>query len=52
MVPKCITKKLKEETKEFIKLQEKRIEKLNIKEEDEQYFTAMGYQVPCFFPET
>ncbi len=45
----ALPKKLKEETKEFIKLQEKRIEKLNIKEEDEQYFTAMGYQVPCFF---
>jgi len=40
---------LKKKTEKFIKLQEKRIEELKINKEDEQYFTAMGYQVPCRF---
>ena len=40
---------LKEKAKEFIKLQEEKINKLNISNEDKQYFTAMGYRVPCRF---
>jgi len=40
---------LKEKAIEFIKLQEERIEKLNISKEDKQYFTAMGYRIPCRF---
>lgn len=40
---------LRKKTEEFIKIQEERIEKLNISEEDKQYFTAMGYRVPCRF---
>lgn len=38
---------LKEKTKIFIKAQEEKIEKLNIGEEEKQYYTAMGYRVPC-----
>lgn len=40
---------LKVKTKEFIKLQEEKIEKLGISEEEKQYYTAMGYRVPCRF---
>lgn len=40
---------LKQKTEEFIKLQESRIEKLGLKKEDEQYYIAMGYLVPCRF---
>jgi len=38
---------LREKTKIFIKSQEEKIEKLNISEEDKQYYIAMGYRVPC-----
>lgn len=38
---------LKEKTKEFIKSQEEKIEKLNISEKEKQYYIAMGYRVPC-----
>jgi len=40
---------LREKTKEFIKSQEEKIDKLDSSEEDKQYFTAMGYLVPCRF---
>jgi thymidylate synthase ThyX len=40
---------LREKTKQFIILQEERIEKLNLSEEEQQYYTAMGYRVPCRF---
>jgi len=40
---------LRKKTKEFIKAQEEKINKLNISEEEKQYFTAMGYLVPCRF---
>lgn len=40
---------LKEKAENFIALQEEKIEKLNLSEEDQQYYTAMGYQVPCRF---
>jgi hypothetical protein len=40
---------LKVKTEEFIKIQEEKIEKLDIKEEEKQYYTAMGYRVPCRF---
>lgn len=40
---------LREKTKEFIKEQEAKIEKMDIPEEEKQYFTAMGYKVPCRF---
>lgn len=38
---------LKEKTEDFIKSQEEKIEKLNISEEEKQYYVAMGYRVPC-----
>ncbi|MDD5463697.1 MAG: FAD-dependent thymidylate synthase, partial [Candidatus Moranbacteria bacterium] len=40
---------LKKKTIEFIKLQEERIIKLNLSKEDQQYYTAMGYDIPCRF---
>ena len=40
---------LKEKTREFIQAQEDRIKKLNISKEEEQYYIAMGYLVPCRF---
>lgn len=40
---------LREKTEIFIKSQEEKIDKLDISEEDKQYFTAMGYLVPCRF---
>ena len=40
---------LRSKAEEFIKQQEDRISKLKISEEDKQYFTAMGYRVPCRF---
>lgn len=40
---------LRERAEKFIKLQEERIEKLGISKEEQQYFTAMGYLVPCRF---
>lgn len=45
----ALPKELKEKAEKFIKLQEEKIEKLNISEEDKQYYTAMGYRVPCRF---
>ncbi len=38
---------LRDEAKEFIKNQTENIEKLNISEELKQYYTAMGFRVPC-----
>ena len=38
---------LHEKAEEFINLQAKRIEKLNIKKEEQQYYNAMGYRVAC-----
>jgi thymidylate synthase ThyX len=38
---------LKEKAEKFIKSQEEKIEKLNVSEEEKQYYTAMGYRVPC-----
>jgi len=40
---------LRKKTKEFIAKQEKRIEKLKTSDEIKQYYTAMGYRVPCRF---
>lgn len=40
---------LRKKIEKFIKSQEIKIEKLKISEEDKQYFTAMGYKVPCRF---
>jgi len=40
---------LKEKAKEFIQLQEQKIEQLGLDKEVEQYFIAMGYRVPCRF---
>jgi len=40
---------LRKKTEEFVKLQEERIEKLNLSEVEKQYFIAMGYQMPCRF---
>ncbi len=40
---------LKKEAREFIKSQEKKINSLKINQEEKQYFTAMGYRVPCRF---
>ena len=37
----------KKKTVEFIKLQEDKISKLNLSKEEEQYYTAMGYDIPC-----
>jgi len=45
----ALPEELREKTREFIKSQEEKIEKLGIKEEAAQYFTAMGYRVPCRF---
>ncbi len=45
----ALPEELKSKTKEFIKLQEEKIEKLDISEEEKQYYTAMGYRVPCRF---
>jgi thymidylate synthase ThyX len=39
----------KDKTKEFIKIQKEKIDKLKTSEENKQYFTAMGYRVPCRF---
>lgn len=44
-----LPEELREKTIKFIKSQEEKIEKLKIRKEDEQYFTAMGYLVPCRF---
>ena len=38
---------LREKTKDFIKSQEEKINKLNVSEEEKQYYIAMGYRVPC-----
>lgn len=45
----ALPEELKIKTEEFIKLQEEKINKLNISEEEKQYYTAMGYRVPCRF---
>ena len=45
----ALPKNLRKKAEEFIKEQEERIEKINISEEEKQYFTAMGYRVPCRF---
>lgn len=38
---------LKEKAEEFINLQSERIDRLDISDEEKQYFTAMGYKIPC-----
>ena len=40
---------LKKKTEEFLKSQAEKINKLNISEEERQYYIAMGYLVPCRF---
>jgi hypothetical protein len=40
---------LRLKTEKFIEQQESRIQKLKIGEVEKQYFTAMGYRVPCRF---
>jgi thymidylate synthase ThyX len=45
----ALPEELREKTKEFIKSQEEKIDKLNLSKEDQQYYTAMGYLVPCRF---
>lgn len=45
----ALPEELKKKTKEFLQLQEDRIEKLDLSKEEEQYFIAMGYLVPCRF---
>lgn len=40
---------LRKKTEKFIKIQEKKIEKIEASNEDKQYLTAMGYRVPCRF---
>jgi thymidylate synthase ThyX len=40
---------LRKKAEQFLKLQEEKIDKMDISEEDKQYFTAMGYRVPCRF---
>ncbi|MBU2028531.1 FAD-dependent thymidylate synthase [Patescibacteria group bacterium] len=46
---KSLPKDLRKKTKEFITEQEKKIEKLKASDEIKQYYTAMGYRVPCRF---
>lgn len=41
--------KLRKKAEEFINHQEEKIKKLNISEEERQYYIAMGYRVPCRF---
>ncbi len=45
----ALSKDLREKTEEFIKIQEEKIEKLETSDEIRQYYTAMGYRVPCRF---
>ncbi len=40
---------LRKEAKEFLKMQEKRIEEIAATPQEKQYYTAMGYRVPCRF---
>lgn len=44
---KSLPEDLRKKTEEFIKSQEEKIGKLNISEEEKQYYIAMGYRVPC-----
>ncbi len=45
----ALPEELREKTREFIKAQEEKNEKLNLSKEDQQYYIAMGYLVPCRF---
>lgn len=44
---KSLPDDLRKKAEEFIKSQEEKIKKLNISEEEQQYYIAMGYRVPC-----
>ena len=44
---KSLPEDLRKKTEEFIKSQEEKIRKLDISEEEKQYYIAMGYRVPC-----
>lgn len=44
---KSLPNDLRKKAEEFIKSQEEKIKKLNISEEEQQYYIAMGYRVPC-----
>lgn len=46
---KSLPDNLRKKTEKFIADQEKRIEKLKTSDEIKQYYTAMGYRVPCRF---
>ncbi len=39
----------RKKTEKFLQSQENKIKNLNISKEDQQYFIAMGYQIPCRF---
>ncbi|KKU51717.1 MAG: hypothetical protein UX75_C0062G0004 [Candidatus Moranbacteria bacterium GW2011_GWE2_47_10] len=41
--------KLRGKAEKFIKAQEERIRKMKLSKEDQQYFVAMGYRIPCRF---
>lgn len=46
---KSLPEDLRKKTEKFIAEQEKKIEKLKASDEIKQYYTAMGYRVPCRF---
>lgn len=46
---KSLPDKLQKEAVKFIASQEKKIDGLKIADEEKQYYTAMGYNVPCRF---
>lgn len=45
----ALPKDLRRQAEDFIDIQQQKISKLGISAEQEQYFTAMGYRVPCRF---
>jgi thymidylate synthase ThyX len=45
----ALPEKLRKEAVKFIASQTKKIDSLKISEEEKQYYTAMGYNVPCKF---
>ena len=46
---KSLPEDLKKKTEDFLKSQEEKIKKLDVSEEERQYYIAMGYLVPCRF---
>lgn len=46
---KSLPDDLRKKTEDFLKSQAEKINKLNISEEEKQYYIAMGYRVPCRF---